>query len=154
MFAAICCLNTQSKSSHPRPPCFLARSMTSLEYMRSLQVSSSLQRTAVYVRKQDIHVSGEETSRSFALLGGRVHCEVCVPCTSSSLWRRAMLSPNSSFISTKCPARIFSTSLLGMGGNAGDSTNAWFGVITGVGIGVLRRHAMDCVFPWLHIYLL
>ena len=56
-----------------------------------------------------------------------------------------MLSPHNSFISMKWPAFIFSTSRFGIGGRAGDNTRAWLVTRMGVGIGVLRSVAMDCV---------
>ena len=65
---------------------------------------------------------GEETSRSL-VIGGKVEGVVpSWPRTSSIRRRSVMLSPSSSFMSTNSPAAIFSTSLEGIGGKAGDNT--------------------------------
>ena len=70
--------------------------------------------TAMYAKKQYIHVDMDFTSRSLAL-------EVDLSdWNASSCFKRAKLSGSSSHISTKTPEPIFSTSFPGTGGNSTD----------------------------------
>ena len=118
----ICLRKVLSYSSHPRPPCFLARSMTRRAYVRRSRVWLSGHLTAMKDKKHAIHESGDETSLNLGVGAVVTHWVELLPClcTSSIRWWRAMLSPSSSFISTKSPALIFSTRFAGMGGSAGE----------------------------------
>ena len=70
--------------------------------------------------KRKHHITRDDTSHSRGLAGPSMWAGD-KPCTVSSWLMSDMLSVSSSFISTKLPAWILSTSFLGKGAAAGDN---------------------------------